>query len=287
MSCARPLHPLFAAELGRDRPRRRHRCSGRRTRSRAPWTNTRSRCCPISISTMKNSRPSPASMARSKWRRRRTARRAVRPPRPASRTATSSTSPTSTSAARSCSLDDQRRAYRDGNQLWHTDSSFRQKSATWSMLHARVIPPDGADTEFADTRAAYDALPAATKTRLEGLIAEHSIWHSRAQARRLHADRGGKEIAAAGAASGGAAASRLRAQRALHRLARLAHHRLAGRGRPRAAAKNCSPSRRSRALSTGTNGGSAIWSSGTTAAPCTARRRSNPARMSATCAAAP
>jgi len=79
------------------------------------------------------------------------------------------------------SLDDQRRAYRDGNQLWHTDSSFRQKSATWSMLHARVIPPDGADTEFADTRAAYDALPAATKTRLEGLIAEHSIWHSRAK----------------------------------------------------------------------------------------------------------
>jgi len=79
------------------------------------------------------------------------------------------------------SLDDQRRAYRDGNQLWHTDSSFRQKSATWSMLHARIIPPDGADTEFADTRAAYDALPAATKTRLEGLIAEHSIWHSRAK----------------------------------------------------------------------------------------------------------
>jgi alpha-ketoglutarate-dependent 2,4-dichlorophenoxyacetate dioxygenase len=49
------------------------------------------------------------------------------------------------------------------------------------MLHARIIPPDGADTEFADTRTAYDALPAATKTRLEGLIAEHSIWHSRAK----------------------------------------------------------------------------------------------------------
>ena len=80
-----------------------------------------------------------------------------------------------------CSLDDQRRAYRDGNQLWHTDSSFRQKSATWSMLHARIIPPDGADTQFADTRAAYDALPEATKAKLEGLIAEHSIWHSRAQ----------------------------------------------------------------------------------------------------------
>ena len=78
-------------------------------------------------------------------------------------------------------LDDQRRAYRQGNELWHTDSSFRQKSATWSMLHARIVPPAGADTEFADTRAAYDALPEATKQRIEGLVAEHSIWHSRAQ----------------------------------------------------------------------------------------------------------
>lgn len=78
-------------------------------------------------------------------------------------------------------LDDQRRAYRQGNELWHTDSSFRQKSATWSMLHARIIPPGGADTEFADTRAAYDALPEATKRTIEGLVAEHSIWHSRSK----------------------------------------------------------------------------------------------------------
>jgi alpha-ketoglutarate-dependent 2,4-dichlorophenoxyacetate dioxygenase len=74
---------------------------------------------------------------------------------------------------------DARAAYRLGNQLWHTDSSFRQKSAAWSMLHARVIPPAGGDTEFADTRAAYDALPDAMKRRLDGLVAEHSIWHSR------------------------------------------------------------------------------------------------------------
>lgn len=78
-------------------------------------------------------------------------------------------------------LADQRRAYGQGNQLWHTDSSFRQKSATWSMLHARIIPPFGADTEFADTRAAYDALPDTMKAKLDGLVAEHSIWHSRAQ----------------------------------------------------------------------------------------------------------
>jgi alpha-ketoglutarate-dependent 2,4-dichlorophenoxyacetate dioxygenase len=78
-------------------------------------------------------------------------------------------------------LDDQRRAYRQGNELWHTDSSFRQKSATWSMLHARIIPPDGADTQFADTRAAYDALPERMKAKIEGLSAEHSVWHSRAK----------------------------------------------------------------------------------------------------------
>ena len=77
--------------------------------------------------------------------------------------------------------DDQRATYQQGNQLWHTDSSFRQKSATWSLLHARVIPPDGADTEFIDTRAVYDALSDAMKSRIEGLVAEHSIWHSRAK----------------------------------------------------------------------------------------------------------
>jgi alpha-ketoglutarate-dependent 2,4-dichlorophenoxyacetate dioxygenase len=77
--------------------------------------------------------------------------------------------------------DDQRATYAQGNQLWHTDSSFRQKSATWSMLHARVIPPDGADTEFVDTRAVYDALPDPMKSRVEGAVAEHSIWHSRAK----------------------------------------------------------------------------------------------------------
>src|SRR5262245_34496808 len=71
---------------------------------------------------------------------------------------------------------DARAIYRLGNELWHTDSSFRQKSATWSMLHARAIPPRGGNTEFVDTRAAYDALPEATKRRLDGLVAEHSIW---------------------------------------------------------------------------------------------------------------
>ena len=68
-----------------------------------------------------------------------------------------------------------------GNQLWHTDASFRRVPAALSMLYAHVVPGEGGDTEFTDLRAAYDALPEATKLKIEGLVAEHSIWHSRAQ----------------------------------------------------------------------------------------------------------
>jgi alpha-ketoglutarate-dependent 2,4-dichlorophenoxyacetate dioxygenase len=74
-----------------------------------------------------------------------------------------------------------RSAILQATQLWHTDLAFREGSAKWSMLHAKAIPPAGGDTEFADTRAAYDALPDAMKRRLEGLIAEHSLWHSTAK----------------------------------------------------------------------------------------------------------
>jgi alpha-ketoglutarate-dependent 2,4-dichlorophenoxyacetate dioxygenase len=76
---------------------------------------------------------------------------------------------------------DARALFMRGNQLWHTDASFKKEAATWSMLHAKAVPPTGGDTEFADTRGAYDALPDAMKRRLEGLVAEHSLWHSRAK----------------------------------------------------------------------------------------------------------
>jgi alpha-ketoglutarate-dependent 2,4-dichlorophenoxyacetate dioxygenase len=74
---------------------------------------------------------------------------------------------------------DLRRLYNLGNQLWHTDSSFKYVPARASLLSAREIPPEGGETEFADLRAAYDALPADKKRRLDGLVAEHSIFHSR------------------------------------------------------------------------------------------------------------
>jgi alpha-ketoglutarate-dependent 2,4-dichlorophenoxyacetate dioxygenase len=76
---------------------------------------------------------------------------------------------------------DRQRLYNLGNRMWHTDSSFKRLPAYCSMLHARSIPPIGGQTEFADMRAAYDALPDATRRRLEGLVAEHSIMHSRAK----------------------------------------------------------------------------------------------------------
>ena len=63
------------------------------------------------------------------------------------------------------------RLYNLGNRIWHTDSSFKRLPAYCSMLHARSIPPIGGQTEFADMRAAYDALPEATKRKLDGLVA--------------------------------------------------------------------------------------------------------------------
>jgi len=77
------------------------------------------------------------------------------------------------------SSDDRRRAYSLGNRLWHTDASFQDPAGRYSMLSARVIPPVGADTEFADMRAGYDALPSEMKAKLEGLRVHHSIAHSR------------------------------------------------------------------------------------------------------------
>jgi alpha-ketoglutarate-dependent 2,4-dichlorophenoxyacetate dioxygenase len=74
---------------------------------------------------------------------------------------------------------DRRRMYGLGNRLWHTDASFEDPPGRYSMLHARVLPPVDADTEFADMRAAYDELDGATKAKLEGLKVHHSIAYSR------------------------------------------------------------------------------------------------------------
>ena len=75
--------------------------------------------------------------------------------------------------------DDRRLAYKRANRLWHTDMSFYDVRATYSLLAAHLVPPSGADTEFTDMRAAWDALPDARKQEIAHLEVEHSYWYSR------------------------------------------------------------------------------------------------------------
>ena len=76
--------------------------------------------------------------------------------------------------------DDRRGLFNLGNQLWHSDSSYRAVPAKYSLLSARRIPKIGGNTEFADMRSAYDALDDETSEEIKDLICEHSLLHSRA-----------------------------------------------------------------------------------------------------------
>jgi len=75
--------------------------------------------------------------------------------------------------------DDERAIYNAGNRLWHSDSSFKRVPAMASLLSGREVPPEGGETEYADLRAAWDALPADRKRGLDELVAEHSFVYSR------------------------------------------------------------------------------------------------------------
>lgn len=75
--------------------------------------------------------------------------------------------------------DDRRRLFGLGNQLWHSDSSFKDIPAKYSLLSARTLPSAGGNTEFADMRAAYDALDEATKQEVHALVCRHSQIFSR------------------------------------------------------------------------------------------------------------
>lgn len=75
--------------------------------------------------------------------------------------------------------DSRQRLFNLGNMLWHSDSSFRPIPAKYSLLSARVVNPVGGNTEFADMRAAYDALDTATKALIEDLVCKHSLMYSR------------------------------------------------------------------------------------------------------------
>ena len=74
---------------------------------------------------------------------------------------------------------DRRRLNALGNRLWHSDSSFKRVPARFSLLSARAVPDQGGETQFADMRAAWDALPDSMKRRVEGMICEHTQIFSR------------------------------------------------------------------------------------------------------------
>ena len=73
-----------------------------------------------------------------------------------------------------------------GNEGWHTDSTYMPLAAKAAMLMALVVPPEGGETEFADMRAAYDALSPQMQGKLEGLSAHHSLYHSQSKAGYIH-----------------------------------------------------------------------------------------------------
>ncbi|MFI5000785.1 MAG: TauD/TfdA dioxygenase family protein [Reyranellales bacterium] len=77
--------------------------------------------------------------------------------------------------------DNKRRMAALGNRLWHSDASFRAVPAKYSILSGRIVTTEGGNTEFADMRAAYDALDERTKAEVEDLVCEHSLIYSRGQ----------------------------------------------------------------------------------------------------------
>ena len=141
-----------------------------------------------------------------------------------------------------------------GNCLWHSDSSFRPIPAKFSLLSARVVNPKGGNTEFADMRAAYDALDDETKAEIEDLICEHSLMYSRGSLGFLDYTDEEKAAVQAGAAAPGANPSGARPQVAVSVVACRHHPRHERAGRRGCCCATSTSTRRSRSSSTSTNG---------------------------------
>ena len=181
--------------------------------------------------------------------------------------------------------DDRRRMFNLGNRLWHSDSSFRAVPAKYSLLSGRVIPASGGNTEFADMRAAYDALDDATKAEIEDLVCEHSLIYSRGLLGFTELTDEEKAELQAGAPAPGAPPSGHRAQVAVP-VFPCRRRSWAGRV-PEARACSARPDGArdpARSSSTPTTGGCTTSSSGTTARPCTASAASTTRATFATCA---
>ena len=156
-----------------------------------------------------------------------------------------------------------------GNQGWHTDSSYMPVSAKASMLSAQVVPTEGGETEWADMRAAYDALDEATRERVAALCAHHSIAYSQANA-GFDATFGYGMDRARPAAPAREGAPRDGASGAVHRPSRPRHPRPRRRTQSDALLDELLRPPASRRACTATGGSPATSRSGTTAACCTA-----------------
>ena len=126
--------------------------------------------------------------------------------------------------------DDSSRMYALANRLWHSDASFRAIGAGYTLLHGRIVPGKGGNTEFADMRAAYDALDDATKAEIEDLVTEHSIVYLARADRVFRLRRRQRRQAPSGAAPSGDHAPGDRAQVAVSVVAYRRHRRLADAG---------------------------------------------------------
>ena len=124
--------------------------------------------------------------------------------------------------------DDRLRLNALGNRLWHSDSSFKRIPARFSLLSARTIPAEGGETQFADMRAAWDALPDRKKTSLEGLICEHTQLFCPRPHRLHRLVSGGACEDGTGAAGTGPHPSGVKAKIPLPLLARRLHPRHGG-----------------------------------------------------------
>ena len=156
-----------------------------------------------------------------------------------------------------------------GNEGWHTDSSYMPLAAKASVLSAQVVPSADGETEWADMRAAYDALDETMRRRIAGLSAHHSLYYSQARIGHVVEKGAAYGFHAKGrrcAARQGP--SRHGSPRPLHRTSCLRHS-----GLGEAESENSypisstSPVARPEPMRIG--GVRATWSSGTTAAYCT------------------
>jgi len=73
----------------------------------------------------------------------------------------------------------EKRGLAHGAERFHSDSSFNSLPTKWSLLRGHIVPPEGGDTHFVDTRAAYDDLPQAMKDRIEDLVGIHDFYKGR------------------------------------------------------------------------------------------------------------